>query len=210
MHSLHPAKQPKVFSPFPGIFWALSLIIFEIFFEFFQNICFFAIFFEISSNTAPLIVLFFEPFVLFFFENFQKISKFFSNCIKIFNIFWINLNIFWNILFYTCRISTNFSLRLKFTCRISTGFSLLSERMLDPPSKTFIRGRFGRKDLIPFSFYWRIAIKSFQKILQNVSRTGSVFRKASKLTPYSTVGCRLKGVFSRICRRLQIGVLLVA
>ena len=34
--------------------------------------------------------------------------------------------------------------------------------------------------------------------------------RRQKLTPYSKVGRRLKGVYFRICRRLQIGLLLGA
>ena len=144
MQSLHPAKQPKVFSPFPGIFWALCSIIFEIFqkywniFWIFPKYLFFCdIFWDLVCFCPPDRVIFWA-FCPIFFEKFQKISKFFSNFVKIFDILWINLNFFWNILFFTCRISTHFSLRLKFTCRISTHFSLRLKRILDPSPKTSI------------------------------------------------------------------------
>ena len=150
MQGLHPAKQPKVFSPFPGIFLAL-----------------FSSFF-------------------FFFGKSQNISEFFSDSLILskYSTFFLE-----NIYPFLASLGKDLG---SFSEDLHSG-SLRSQRILSPSP-----------------FYWQIANKSFQKILQNVSKTGSVFRKASKLTPYSTIGRRLKAVFFRICRRLQIGLLLGA
>ena len=114
-------------------------------------------------------LVFFEPCVLFFFEKFQKISKFFSNLIKIFDILCINLNSFWSILFLPVEYLpiSRFAWKGSWILLRRSHFRLASLP----------------KDLSPSPFYWQIANKWFQEILQNVSKTGSVFRKVSKTDP---------------------------